>query len=52
MTHQASTMSRIALQLAMLRLKHVPPYISMDGPWCYHWRMCCDVQPNGKQTTC
>jgi len=51
-THQASTMSRIALQMAMLRLKHVPPYISMDGPWCYHWRMCCDVTATGKQTTC
>lgn len=51
-THQASTMSRIALQLATLRLKHVPPYVSMDGPWCYHWRMCCDVTPTGKQTTC
>ena len=51
-THQASTMSRIALQLATLRLKHVPPYVSMDGPWCYHWRMCCDVTRTGKQVTC
>ena len=19
------------------------PFVSVDGPWCYHWRMCCDL---------
>jgi len=51
-TQQASALSRIALNLATSRLRRIPPYISLDGPWCYHWRMCCDVQRNGKQTTC
>ena len=51
-THQASAMSRLSLSLASTRLGYLPPYISMDGPWCYHWRMCCDVKPNGEQKTC
>jgi len=41
-THQASTMSRVALNLATMRMKAVPPYISLDGPWCPQWRMCCE----------
>ena len=51
-THQASSLSRLSLQLATLRLGYVPPYVSMDGPWCFHWRMCCDITPDGKQKTC
>ena len=51
-THQTSSLSRIALQLATVRLGYVPPYVSMDGPWCYHWRMCCDVKSDGRQSTC
>jgi len=41
-THQASTLSRLALQLGTALHRRVPPFISMDGPWCPHWRMCCD----------
>ena len=41
-THQASTMSRLALQLGTMFHRRIPPFISMDGPWCPHWRMCCD----------
>ena len=41
-THQASTMSRIALNLATMRKKFIPPFISLDGPWCPQWRMCCE----------
>ena len=41
-THQASTMSRIALNLATMSRKAVPPFISLDGPWCPQWRMCCE----------
>eukprot|EP00873_Tetraselmis_striata_P021236 jgi/Tetstr1/441500/TSEL_029731.t1 len=41
-THQASTMSRIALQLSTLFHRRLTPFFSMDGPWCPHWRMCCD----------
>jgi len=51
-THQASALSRVSLSLASTRLGHLPPYVSMDGPWCYHWRMCCDVKPTGDQKTC
>ena len=51
-THQASALSRLSLSLASTRLSYLPPYISLDGPWCYHWRMCCDVKPNGEQKTC
>jgi len=41
-THQASTMSRLALQLGSLFHRRIPPFVSMDGPWCPHWRMCCE----------
>jgi len=51
-THQASALSRISLHLATVRLGYVPPYVSMDGPWCYHWRMCCDISSNGRQKSC
>ena len=51
-THQASTLSRLALQFSTFLHKHIPPFISLDGPWCFHWRMCCDVQGDGKQKTC
>jgi len=51
-THQASALSRVSLSLASTRLGHLPPYVSMDGPWCYHWKMCCDVKPSGDQKTC
>ena len=51
-THQASALSRIVLSLTSVRLGYIPPYVSLDGPWCYHWRMCCDVRPNGQQSTC
>ena len=22
------------------------PFVSVDGPWCYHWRMCCTISPH------
>eukprot|EP00232_Nephroselmis_pyriformis_P022783 CAMPEP_0182862748 /NCGR_PEP_ID=MMETSP0034_2-20130328/6248_1 /TAXON_ID=156128 /ORGANISM="Nephroselmis pyriformis, Strain CCMP717" /LENGTH=537 /DNA_ID=CAMNT_0024994863 /DNA_START=107 /DNA_END=1717 /DNA_ORIENTATION=- len=36
-THQASTLSRMALQLATAWKQHIPPYVSVDGAWCPHW---------------
>ena len=38
--HNLSNMSRLALELAAARLQRVPPFISVDGPWCNHWKMC------------
>ena len=38
--HLLSNLSRLALELAAARLQKVPPYISVDGPWCPHWKMC------------
>jgi len=51
-THQASALSRLALSLASTRLQHLPQFISLDGPWCYNWRLCCDVKPSSDQKTC
>lgn len=51
-THQASSLSRLSLHLATMRLGYVPPFISLDGPWCFHWRMCCDVKTTGEQKSC
>jgi len=39
-THFLSNMSRLALELAAARHQRVPPFSSMDGPWCHHWKMC------------
>ncbi|QDZ19928.1 hypothetical protein HOP50_03g24460 [Chloropicon primus] len=38
--HLLSNMSRLALELAAARKEAIPPYFSMDGPWCQHWKMC------------
>ena len=42
---KASAFSRLALNLNIVNQQRVPPFISLDGPWCPHWRMCCDVDP-------
>lgn len=46
--HLADHISRMALSLATVNHKRVPPYVSMEGPWCHHWRLCCDVQRSGR----
>ena len=38
--HLLSNLSRLALELAAARKEAIPPYFSMDGPWCHHWKMC------------
>jgi len=40
--HFASNLSRLAYMLAAARAGPVP-FASVDGPWCYHWRMCCEL---------
>ena len=45
--HFASNLSRLAYLLAVAHHRCMIPYWSVDGPWCYHWRMCCDVQVDG-----
>ncbi|KAJ1473223.1 hypothetical protein T484DRAFT_1913376 [Baffinella frigidus] len=40
--HLASNLSRLTLLLASARAGPVP-FASVDGPWCYHWRMCCQL---------
>ena len=39
--HLGSNLSRLALALRAARAGALPPYISLDGGWCPHWRMCC-----------
>ena len=29
----------VALELAAARKEAIPPYFSMDGPWCQHWKI-------------
>ena len=43
--HLQSNLSRLSFMLSTLRKRGFPPFISMDGSWCPHWRMCCDVHP-------
>jgi len=40
--HLMSNMSRMALELSAAQKQYLPPFISIDGPWCAHWRMCED----------
>ena len=41
-----SSFSRLALSFSVLQKRGIPPFLSLDGPWCPHWRMCCDVNPH------
>jgi len=51
--HLASSFSRLAFNLNIVNHRRVPPFISMDGPWCPHWRMCCDVHlATGSSNVC
>ena len=51
--HLQSNLSRLSMMLSALRKRGIPPFISMDGSWCPHWRMCCDVHPiTGASTLC
>ena len=51
--HLQSNLSRLSLLISTLKKKGIPPFISMDGAWCPHWRMCCDVHPiTGESTLC
>lgn len=48
----SSTMSRMALLLSAARQRRLPPFISVDAPFCPHWRMCCDLDETGSSTVC
>ena len=50
--HLTSAMSRVALLVSSYRKQHIPPYVSMDGPFCPHWRVCCDVDAHGASSVC
>jgi len=50
----ASNLSRMAYMLSLLHRRDTlgvgkaergvfAPFVSVDGPWCYHWRMCCQI---------
>ena len=28
------------------------PFVSVDGAWCYHWQMCCEVDAEGRSHMC
>jgi len=50
--HFQSNLSRMALALSASLKRRVPPYVSIDGPWCYQWRMCCHMRKGGATTIC
>ena len=50
--HFASNLSRLAYLLAVAHRRRMIPYWSVDGPWCYHWRMCCDIGMHGTSIVC
>jgi hypothetical protein len=37
--YSMSNLSRLALELAAALKGFVPPFVSLDGAWCWHWRM-------------
>ena len=38
--HFLSNLSRLAVEMMAAKRGHLPPFISVDGPWCPHWKMC------------
>jgi len=50
--HLASNMFRVVLQVSAAKKERIVPYVSVDGPWCNHWRMCCNVDENGDSSVC
>jgi len=50
--HLASNLSRLAYSLAVGSAGGIVPFISVDGPWCYHWQLCCDVDDTGRSNMC
>jgi hypothetical protein len=47
-----SNMFRLAFLLQVWNNRGFGPYVSRDGPWCGHWRMCCAGHDDKLQTTC
>ncbi|KAJ1476618.1 hypothetical protein T484DRAFT_1965230 [Baffinella frigidus] len=50
--HFASNLSRLAYSLASAHWGGPIPFISVDGAWCYHWQMCCEVDAEGRSHMC
>ncbi|KAJ1490043.1 hypothetical protein T484DRAFT_1936029 [Baffinella frigidus] len=50
--HMTSNLSRIALMVMAARRKKVPPFASVDGPWCRHWQACCNTTSDGRSSIC
>ena len=48
----ASNLSRLALALAAAHSARLVPFLSLDGPPCYHWQLCCEGQPDGSSVMC
>ena len=47
-----SNLSRLAFALSFALKNRVVPYVSLDGAWCFHWRMCCQVRCDGFSEMC
>ena len=47
-----SNLSRFAFLLSAARHRGPVPFASVDGAWCYHWRMCCDLRSDGTSQAC
>ena len=38
--HFLSNLSRLAIELSAVEKGFVPPFVSVDGQWCRHWKFC------------
>ena len=50
--HLASNLSRLAFALVTNRHKRIQPFYSVDGAMCYHWQICCVLDPDASSTMC
>ena len=47
--HFLSNLSRLAIELSAVEKGFVPPFVSVDGQWCRHWKFADEKRARNKK---